>query len=491
MNGLRKNIGEKRWASLNNNINNTIKRVEESKDFLQKGTIASLLKALQAFAESQFNFFHVGFYGQDEDNKKGIKPKEPYLEESKSFLPEYVLRKTLYQIEYDLSVIKQAIDQRENGIDGEKIALMQADVLAYHALKPAIDDIDDDDDANLLTNTAVITYFNKVASVRVIPYAPIALIGLPYSAIDTFVEGVQIEPVEGDPPVDMNNHNAHTNVRDLLAIPHEIGHYVYWHGRLGSSRLAITLSNRLKKQPKWLVQWLEEIFADIYGALIVGPTMALNFQELQKDFFKPAEFIKDDEKHPIPAIRPYIYTYILSKVEFNGDKAFDKITKDLDEDWEKWLENYGIPKEFSPNGANEPIDIETLRSQINGIIDVAYKALRLNKLRKKKSGFWSNGEDGIGNLFAEFANYVKHITGNINQEIEELPKVTLKDGKLFIGDDEWAELGKTGLAIDALKDGSKNISNIQYKMLPEAWLIVFSMRRWTVAGPTGNPPVGD
>lgn len=489
MNGLKKSIGEKRWASLNNNISKTIERAEEPSDFLQKGTILSLLKALQAFAESQFNFFHIGFYGRDEDADKEIGPKEPYLEESKSFLPEYVLRTTLYQIEYDLSVIKQVIDQRQNGSEGEKLALKQADVLAYHALKPAIDDVENDDDANLLANTAVITYFSKVASVRVIPYAPIALIGMPYSAIDTFVDGVLVEAANGDAPIDKIGQNSETNVRDFLAIPHEIGHYVYWHGRLGNSRLAIALSNRLSKQPEWLERWLEEIFADIYGALIVGPTMALNFQELQKDFFKPTEFIEDDDKHPIPAIRPYIYTYILSKVEFGGEKAFDEISIGLDKDWENWLKNYDIPKEFAPKGTNEPINIEKLPDQIKDVVDVAYKVLRLNKLRKKKNDFWSKSKVA-GDLFGEFADYVQRLTDNIEEEINKLPKVTVKDGKLFIGDDEWAELGKTGLAIDALKDSPKNNSNIRYKMLPEAWLVVFSMRRWTIAGPTGNPPTG-
>jgi len=469
MNGKNNKISLKRWNSLNKNIGKTIERIPVDPDFPQKVTLESFLKALRAFAQSQFDFFYNGFYGRN--------GADPFLEESKLFPPEFVIRKTLYQIEYDLTVIKQAINQRKN--DGEREALKKADALAYRALEPAIT-------AGLLPNTAVITYFHKASDVRVIPYAPIALIGLPFSAIDTFIEPVvAAEGVAADDGAAIGNDENDTNLRDFLAIPHEIGHYVYWHGHINKSRLAIELSNRLKKQPKWLEKWLEEIFADIYGALIAGPAMALNFQELQKDFFKPLKFTKDDGQHPIPAIRPYIYTEILRQVEFYGQSPFAKVANDLDSEWIKWLTKYDVPEEFKPSDETVTFTRDALPVEIKEIIDIAYKALQLVKLRNDLSGFWSSAQTNDG-LFAEFFKYVGAL--DLNQEILNLPKVTVDaNDNLTIDAEVWAKIGKTRLAIDALKNGI----DTQYKMLPEAWMVVFSMRGWTVAGPTGNPPVGD
>lgn len=469
-------ISKKRWESLQKSMEATLVDLGNANAFPQKETVTSLLKALKAFAGTQFDFFYKGFYETTDNGVTSL----PFLETSKAFLPEYVIRTTLFQVEYDLSVIKQVISQR-TGSQHEKEVLKKADVLAYEAIKPAIEN-------GIVGETAVVTYFNKVADVRVIPYAPIALIGLPYSAIDEFQPQAQPQAAGAAAPAPPN---PNENIRDFLAIPHEIGHYVYWHGHLDRSRLAIALSNRLQKLADWIENWLEEIVADVYGAMIVGPAMILNFQELQTNFYKPSEFTKDDGHHPIPALRPYIYSYTLSKIAYGGTPAFETIIDNLDKQWKNWLEQYGIPKTFTTKAADdkdgEEVSIQTLPEQIKSIIDETISYLEFGSLRTKKGDFWSLGNGGFQDLFAEFTDYVSSL--DIDAEFATLPTVSVNGNDLEIGGSRWATIGETGLAIDALKSINP-AKNEKYKMLPEAWLVVFSMRRWTTAGPTGNPPVG-
>ena len=60
-----------------------------------------------------------------------------------------------------------------------------------------------------------------------------------------------------------------------------------------------------------LIQWQEEIFADIYGCLVAGPAIAKSFQDLLFDNYTLTE---SDGVHPIPLIRPYIYAKVLETI---------------------------------------------------------------------------------------------------------------------------------------------------------------------------------
>jgi hypothetical protein len=135
-----------------------------------------------------------------------------------------------------------------------------------------------------LEGTRLITYFQKNVSIRVIPYASVALIGIPYTTINAS--------------------------KDFLAIPHEVGHYLYWKGIVNGHTIQQELSISVPKNPAWCFDWLEETFADVYGCLIAGPTIALSFQDLQLRR-TPKEFIKNDEEHPVPILRPNIYNKVL------------------------------------------------------------------------------------------------------------------------------------------------------------------------------------
>jgi hypothetical protein len=105
---------------------------------------------------------------------------------------------------------------------------------------------------------------------------------------------------------------------DLLAIPHEVGHFLFWNGlapAVDGARPA-PINNTLlappAKQTERITGWEEEIFADIISCLIGGPLTALSIQDLMRGE-TGARFFDDHGTHPLPAIRPLLYTYILDK----------------------------------------------------------------------------------------------------------------------------------------------------------------------------------
>ena len=192
---------------------------------------------------------------------------------------DYVFRGVINQSFNDLQVIEWAIDQRRNGSDAMRDTLAIADQLAFAALQPAIQ-------SDLVpAETAVITYFEKFASIRIIPYANVALIGIPFSCVST--------------------------PEDFLAIPHEVGHYVFGRASRANGNVRKLLNDDYGRQrPDYVKAWIEEIAADVYGCLIAGPVIALDFQDLQLEK-RPQKFNVDDGEHPTPILRPQVYHKVL------------------------------------------------------------------------------------------------------------------------------------------------------------------------------------
>ncbi len=242
--------------------------------------IKETLLALEEWSNDQFNFFVNGF-------------KNRVLVDSRDYPAEYALRQTADQTAYDISVLQRAYTQRlsDNGLQ----TLTRADKLAYMALKPAID-------ADLVHEaTTVITYFQKDPNVRVTPYANLALIGIPYTCVD------------------INN-----NGRDFLAIPHEVGHYVYSHGKMklpnstNSATLFALINGEVTPYPAWYTVWIEEIFADIYTTLVAGPASVLSMLHM---LFDNLDMMRDQGGHPVPIIRPETHFKVLHKIQKNATDA--------------------------------------------------------------------------------------------------------------------------------------------------------------------------
>jgi hypothetical protein len=287
-----------RWAALSFAIDALFNAYGQVPNTPRLKTLRPLLLCLQAFAGKRFADFHSGFLAQR-------------LETWPDFPPDAVLSVIQDQIGFDIGVIDRAILQRLCGTSLMKESLARADQLAWSALQLAVS-------AGLLPKKlpTVVTYFQKSPDIRVIPYAPVALVGIPYSCQQL--------------------------ARDLLATPHEVGHYVFSHGSyLGQSlrsylrdQLGQIVQDQESRDYRRLLRWLEETFADVYGACVAGPVMALDFQDLQLHTGRE-RFITDDNDHPVPVLRPWIHLQVLRKRDPGGWAAWADV---LQRNWEVRLE---------------------------------------------------------------------------------------------------------------------------------------------------------
>jgi hypothetical protein len=250
-------IWQDRWQALEKQLQEMAARYGRSPNLEKADTLQALTESLLAFGQDQFSYFWEGF-------------RSGQLLPAMMLPQDHVFRATLDQVAFDMAIIQRIASQRQQPEHQKTLA--QADQLAQAALNVAVD-------SGLLRQCGVLTYFNKSANIRLIPYAPLALVGVPFSATTT----------------DM----------DFLAIPHEVGHFVYHH----APGLAAALHARIPLYPNWINRWIEEIFADVYGALVAGPVIGLSFQHILADNAQE-KFVADDGIHPPDAIRPYTYSTV-------------------------------------------------------------------------------------------------------------------------------------------------------------------------------------
>jgi hypothetical protein len=332
-NGAEWALWEHRHNSVQEMIASLESQIEAADGVGRTVTFQVLLAQLAKFADAQFKFLHAGL---DLSGGSG-----GYLEPSPRYPRDFVMKSTLDQVAFDLVVIQSAWHQRVLAKQDDKSPMARtlaiADRLAYSAVQPAFR-------YGLLPfkegEVTVLTYFQKAPHIRMIPYAPVALIGLPFSALGAYEQNAS---GEADAAGDQKWAGGAGNAVDLLAIPHEIGHYVFQHGSSGNSRLQLALADVLKGQPEWLHNWAEEIFADVYGCLIAGPVIVRDFLELSRagDI---ASLLDDDNEHPTPVLRPLLYvdTLRLLARKANGTKEQKQALRDIAEGAERrWNEFRG------------------------------------------------------------------------------------------------------------------------------------------------------
>ena len=381
-------------------------------------TLADLLGCLQMFAEEHYIFFRDLFF--DADGKKSDQT-------CSKFPPEYVFSVIFDQISFDLTVITQVANQRLAS-DAQDLAILEkADEIALRALQPVMAHFQ-------LQGTRVVTYFKKDTSIRVIPYASVALIGIPYTAAKIS--------------------------RGLLAIPHEMGHYLYWHGTLANGRtLQEELSDKINKRPVWRFRWLEETFADIYGCLIAGPAIALSFQDLQMRN-TPAEFVDNDEDHPVPILRPNIYTKVLAEDFGNWMPVLDKRWNGTCEKTGKRRERTSENEFKHRNGTYKDVaeamtDVGAMVAEILPYLTQAWD--------EEASTWWhdylQSGTD-VDTLYPAFADHVKTLT--LPEAPCSLPTLSHPDFATLRA--KWLKQGQR------LKDAP-------------AWLPVLNAGGWAIRGP--------
>lgn len=443
-------VWSKRWQTLDQVMEDTYN------DYTSRRTVSveaetavngllQTLNCLRAFAADQFTYFHDGFFGA---------AAEPAA--SQKYPPAYVLMTTLDQVGYDLRVLTSALNQRFSPSAEIQATLNKADALAQEALKPAA--------ALGLDGIRAITYLQKSPSIRVIPYANVALIGAPYTAVSV--------------------------PRDYLAIPHEVGHYIFWHGTFNGQTIATYLKNASVQQEAWAYRWLEEIFADLYGCHVAGPALALSFQDLQLQL--PAhEVYTDDGDHPVPIIRPDIY--------HKGIKAagWPSWAQTLDERWNGSAQKpagkkpaayedktSGKPAFLTP-GANSTRTSVTIEAAISPLANgagnqpldtVITEILNLlaNTAGLDFTNWWREGVDDTVNVppQSELDDYlydafkVKIETNSPSQPEDPVPDITCKD---------WGTLRSTWSPEPIREEDDPD------------WLPTLMAGGWNTEGPQGNP----
>lgn len=441
-----------RWQTLNN-LMNVIRNDTQQQMSLRTGAnaltrrqdnaINRLLKTLtclQTFGQAQFEYFYNGFYGQP-----------PTLPISAKYPPDYALMTTLDQISYDLRVLNHAISQRLSLINGLNTTLEKADVLTRAALEQAA--------VFGLSNTQAITYLQKSASIRVIPYANVALIGVPYTAVSV--------------------------PRDFLAIPHEVGHFVFWKGNINGKKIAGRIFKEALKQDGWVNRWLEEMFADVYGTFVAGPALARSFQDLQMQQSQE-HYETDDRDHPVPILRPYIYS---KGLELGG--------------WPQWAQAFTdrwqrIRRPGPPGNNNGNANFKFKGGQTKPIVEAVamQKALDTTKPVDKRI-------EQIVDLLAEeqfaasrpLANW--WLQNNLDDNRADADEVTMQtiydsfnDSINRILPEDIEDVGTAVTCVDwqSLK------TNWQNQAPPEKddprWVRVLMADGWTTEGPQGNPTVG-
>jgi len=413
-------VWNRRWNAL-------AEILEHMKRNYKNPTFSAMSLSLKTFGDGQFKFFVEGF-------------KNGSLLLSFDFPPENIYRATLDQVAYDITAIQQAVDQRGNGFSKMKKSLAIADALTQNSLNLGID-------SKLIEPAAVISYFLKSSNIRVIPYAPVAIVGVPYTCL--------------------------TTVRDYLATPHEVGHYIYHNGAIASD-----LYKLLPGMPEWGAGWLEEIFADVYGCLVAGPVIGLDFEDLLNDNDQE-RFISSDGHHPVDAIRPYIYIKTLKELGFvNAAEALKK----------RWLEilaQRGNPQSFYPDDEYGEVPMKLAKKFVKKTAVTILEYLKKRGVPTNKT--WTQDlpapETPVDELYKAFADKLDDLA---NTKLNTLQADINKDiifVKLPDDDKKYNQrkIGDTQTWIDWAKEQS---SNNPTEPLPfSVWNGIFNAGGWPIKGP--------
>lgn len=493
-----------RWGRLASYKN--VKKHPELVSDLSITTLRGLLDRLKEFASKQFAFFYDGFIGNqkysfgDVDQIEYLNPQFQWLRSDYS-IGDFILSEIFDRATFDLQVIDQAIDQRFMAVttfDWDKIEKWQKQgidqVLSIHRTINTADELAIG--AMLLFSTSLrvdrfataITYQRSSATLRVIPYADVALIGLPISTLG--------------------------NDEDILAIPHEVGHFLYWNGEKQVGDKTLTLRNWLKQElsPEHIDHpWLEEIVADVVSCIIGGPITTYSLmRHLQKAVGK--SFLYDDGEHPIPAIRPYVCLRILDKKLMTPQKV--DIAAKLRNTWEEILAKRKIdlenvaPVSHRQNG--EDVNSTTLSKLIAEDGDLYKLVDRLCELidvdNVQNSLLWYSDELDYSQVTTDFIqrvrekaqsslrtsimNAVNNSKKHINPSLEiNNPKTFWSDyiEELFVGHDSSAAISE--VLQDYLDNAQAvNVVNVIESVdLPKEipaneWLTIFDAGGWTTGG---------
>lgn len=267
--------------------------------------------------------------------------------------PLHLIQACYRQLGNDIELLQNASIQRQPSVDtaGKPVAgvlakeLVMTDKLAIKTLAPF---------AHLLAHPTIFTFFSQETHIRHLPFSDqVILVGLSHARISiTYNEQMRSGAAEnGQKPLP---------AFELLAIPHEIGHYLYDHAQLelpaANNALAkghfVDLSAQFHGNPYH--HWCEELFADLFGCVVAGPLAVLGMQALLAAG-EPTSLWQDDGEHPTSVVRPYILAEMLRVLAVQENELaqkanvqnpvryqFVQAAHSLDANWSATLQRLGF-----------------------------------------------------------------------------------------------------------------------------------------------------
>ncbi|MEM7111109.1 MAG: hypothetical protein AAF614_01665 [Chloroflexota bacterium] len=271
------------------------------------------------------------------------------LHDARILPPVHRIRDCIRQTTVDIELVQRAVQQRRWLADSDDDnasakSLVVTDKLTSMALAPF---------QRLIPGAATITpitYFNQRIHIRQLPYNDeFILVGLTYDLASSI--GFATRP----------DGQMSSSSLELMAIPHEVGHFLYRFARFddnssyeefgeSSSKTSFeAIGQQFVDNPFY--RWCEEIFADLYGCVVGGPFAVLGFQALLATGDRE-RVLMDDEEHPTPILRAFILSEMLQILSEKKPERyrFSEIAMSLDANWTSILERWGFVVEDVVNG---------------------------------------------------------------------------------------------------------------------------------------------
>ena len=435
-------------------------QIEQSGDFSARAVLQDMVSSLAIFAKKHFDFFLDGLTHKQDHR----------LEEDPGLHGQYILQKALWDIIHDTKLLHEVIAQR-NYHGGTEIGdtLKLADKLAWSAMQPAID-------ANLMypdeenkRDFTVITYFQKSPRARIVPYANVGLIGIPYSTVHS--------------PV------------DHLAIPHEVGHFVFRKMTNAKFRFLIlellenTLSAFKKKSDiDWVKAWFEEIFCDVYGCMVAGLPIGLSFQNLSMGY---KDLFENDYEHPIPYLRPFVYGHTFEQWSLTSQLARNPSRLNTNWDSLKLLAHNGVSnfddRVIGSHGSND-ITVKDAKEALTAVVDMLVSSKFLGDI---KQPYWGMGIDEtteVNKYYNKFSTFVESI--DIENDVAPFNTVPT-DGAYEVPWHIWAGLTDSPIMqidFDQWKVGTFPIP-LTNEISKKTWGRILDAGVWSTEGPGSRPDV--
>ncbi len=426
----------------------------------RRQSVLVALSCLASFARKQLAFLQTGLgpWGRFETDSR-----YPL-----AFLSEATTR----QLSFDLDVLLRTLGHREvaNSTPAMRESLALADQLAVQALLPAVRH-------GLAEPATLLTYFQKSPTIRLIPYVPLAAIGVDFSAL-------------GDP------------VR-LLAVAHEVGHHVYrqltvnYAAQLDTQIEAMAspaAEGMVNRWPAWLLAWEEEIFADSYAALVAGPAAALGLQQLIATGRRTG-LAEDDGVHPVDLLRPQILHTALKLLAEQGApgqqrSALRAAVLALESSWQEQLA--AAPAAFEAGGA--VIGVQEGGAQLRAFVAELLGSVLAPLLRDEAHCPWSVGaEEPSHALAASLEQFSSFCAAQAGQPLPELAldEAQQTTGVVRFPGVDWGAVRSAGEVGDATLAALRERGLAGDALQAADWKAVFLAGDWTTQeGGSGiKPPV--